>query len=557
MSEEIVLPPFSSILPGQNIVTPTNCVSIQLNYNATGGSFVISVLSNTLKMPLENAQLTLPYGRVATVKSVARGYSGSGIIDIISGPAVPPLATLLTLVGIPGNTFQYANILAGLLGTGMGQTLSPLVPMLAQSIPVYWKTLSPLVRSFVYRGNVLAGIQQLASYVLGDVIVRSDGVYVVDPGTIIGTTPFSVPKADVVSANQTVDYSQDEASVLNPALSANQLIPQGQFVYDSQHAQKQGKTTVQAGAPGSQGSTDFIPIPDGWQVDGNFEEWTPQSDTDFTNPNSTANNGRYWKVFQSPTDPTMLRGILSFTRLIKQINLGNNNNSSPLQSVQATQGNVSTFVGSPVTGETNPGVGNVFSFDEPGSESGIYGFTANPTTFFDIISNQYLTYPNAIVLVPTGSGVDSGSASTEFFSITMEIWTFPRVNPQVFPTGNPINPFNIPKDAVVVSPPMGNVIFNSINTLQQYWFKYMENYRLIHSPRLRTTLSSVFRGYMPQVGDQLNVQSGLQYKNCGRIQSVTLSLARSGLVLNIVAELYQYGQGLYQKYPAVQQVFPA
>jgi len=533
MSEEIILPPFSVILPGQNIVKPSNCVNLSMNFNATGGNFSITLLRGALSLlaAIENAQLTLPNGRIATIKSTGQGFSSGGIVDTISGPIVPPAATLVTLVGEAGNVFTEASLLAEQLAAGFG---------------VSWGVFNPLVRSFIFRGVALSGIQQLAGIVAAEVIVRADGVHVVAPGSIIGPT-FTVPKTDIVSATQVTDYSLDTANVLNPALSAVQLVPQGQFVYDSEHCQKQAAQTVQTGAPGGTGSTDFIPIPDGWLVDGTYEEWTPPSGTDFTNPNPTANGGRYWKVYQSPVNPGMLRGILTFERLVKQITL---------------PGNISTFVGSPITGQTLPATGLALAFDNPGSEGGIYGFNAGQNTglnpvgiqFFDIISNQFQSFPTAIVLVPS-FGIDSGDANSNFWSITMEMWTFPLVNPQTFPVGAPVNPFGLPKDVVVVNPPMNSVILTSVTALQQYWTAYMNNYRLTNSPRLRTTISVVYRGLIPQVGDALVVSGGLPRNTCGRIQTVSLNLTRSGLVLNIMAEVYQFGPGLYNSYPAIQQNF--
>jgi hypothetical protein len=516
MSEEIRLPALKTIIP---LATEQSCISAQISYNLIGGSFSVTFLKDLVQLPGENAQFTLPLGRVGTVKSTGHGFSTGGLADTISGPAVPPSTTLPTLVGIAGNTFSPASALAA---------------QMAQGVPVSWSTLDPTVKGFIFKGISLSGIQQLASFLGAEVVVNSGGIHVVDPGVAIGAL-FAVPKADVISASQSIDYSQDVPNVLNPALSAAQLIPEGDFVYDSDHAQKQGKTTVQAGAPGSQGSTDFIPIPDGWLVDGNFEEWIPPSTTDFTNPSTSANAGRYWKIFQSPTNPGMLRGILSFTRIVKEITL---------------PGNVSSFVGSPVTGQTLPDSGKAFAFATQSTQSGIYGFTSTDVTFFDIISNQYYTFPNAIVLVPVGGGVGSGDASTQFYSITMELWTFPRVNPTIFPVGNPINPFNVPSDALIVNPPMNNVIFFDANSLQQYFLKYMSNFRRSNSPKLRTTVSVVFRGFMPQPGDTLTVQ-GVPLTNCGRVSSSSLSLSRGGLTLSITAEVYQFGSGLSGKYPPI------
>jgi hypothetical protein len=304
----------------------------------------------------------------------------------------------------------------------------------------------------------------------------------------------------------------------------------GDFVFDSAHAQKQPKFTVQAGAPSGTGASDFIPIPDGWLIDGNSEEWTPPPGTDFSNPAPSVASGRYWKVFQSPTNPSNLRGITNFTRLIKSLNL---------------PGNVSPFVGSPVTGVTRQGTTKEFIFDNAGTESGIYGFTADETTLFDSLSSQFFDLPSCLVLRPNGMG-DSGEAASNFFSITMELWTFPRVLPTTFPVGNPVNPFGIPNNTVVINP-SSQVNFGSGTAQQGYYLKYVSNYKRINSPRYRTTMSCLYRGTMPQPGDQLLITAqggaspkGVDQPVCGRIQSVGLTLSRSAVLLNITAEVYDY-----------------
>jgi len=132
----------------------------------------------------------------------------------------------------------------------------------------------------------------------------------------------------------------------------------------------------------------------------------------------------------------------------------------------------------------------------------------------------------------------------------MELWTFPKVNPQIFPVGNPVNPFNLPKDALVVNPPMSNLVFPDSGSLLSYFNAFMINYRRTNSPRLRTTISCVYRGLMPEIGDSLTVQ-GLGVGNCGRISAVSLNLGRSGITVNITAEVYQYTTGLSGKYPAL------
>jgi len=509
-TDTIVLPPFKVILANQTFVNEKNCIGVQLNYQPTGGSFSISVMKDLTTLPGENFSLSLPFGRVGIVKNTGRSFSTGGLIDTISGPAVPFGLTQQTFLGVPGGQTRDAASLATAIGSGAA---------------VLWATLNPQVKNFIFRGIALSGIQQLAQLLLADVFVRAGGVFVIDPGTIIGPT-FNVEKRDIVGATQNVDFSLDIKAVLNPALTTVQLNDAGTFVYDAEHAQKQPKFTVQAGAPGSAASTDFIPIPDGWLVDGVFEEWTPPSGTDFTNPSASVPAGRYWKVFQSPTSPGNFRGITQFTRLVKELRI---------------PGNVSSFIGSPITDLTRRGTTNEFNFDFVSTESGISGFSTDKTSLFDVISNQFLTFDHAIVLVPNGLP-NSGFANANFFSITMEIWTFPRINPTVFPVGgpDPTNPFNLPKDVVVVNP-SSNVVATSAGDLQTYWNRYLNNHRRINSPRLRTQISVLYRGIMPEVGDGLFVKGGLPVNGCGRIQSVSLSLSRGGIVLNISAEVYNYG----------------
>lgn len=512
-SETILINPISVILPNQTFATEKNLLSLNLSYSPTGGSFSMSLLKNSATLPPENTVLTFPFGRVGVVKNTGSGFSTGGLVDTISGPLLPLQATRQTYVGVPGNVLRNAATIAQAVNGGGG---------------VIWNTLNPLVRNFIFRGISINGIQQLAGLLLAEVIVRNGGIYVSNPGAIIGPT-FTVPKADIVNASQNVDYTLDIPSVLNPALLLAQGGLPGEFVYDSDHAQKQPKFTVQCGAPGSEASADFIPIPDGWLVEGTFEEWTPPSDTDFTNPTSSVTNGRYWKVFQSPSNGALLRGITSFTRLVKPINL---------------PGNVSPFIGSPVTGQTRQNTTRELYFSEPGIEQSIPGFNSSSVDFFDCISNQFLSLPSALVLVPNGVA-DSGEGASNFYSITMEQWTFPLVNPVGFPEGlgpDPTNPFNIPPGVQVVNP-SNNVTELSISDLKTYYNQYLSNFQRINSPRLRTTISTVYRNALPQVGDALVVQAGLPVSACGRIASVGLSFGRGGLVLNLTAEVFQYGAG--------------
>lgn len=517
--ENIILPSPTTILNTQSILTVKNLISLQINFTLTGGSFTATILQGSIANLLENLSFSLPSGRVVTLKQTGSSLARGGLLQTVGGPCLSPAATLTGFVGVAGGVNAFVYFLASQLASQQG------------AISLFWETINPPVSGFVYRGNILSGIQQLAGIVLGDVIVRNNGIYVVDPGVSpISANIFRVPVTDIVSISQLQDYSLDVVSRLNPVLTAVNFNNPGDFVFDSAHAQKQPKFTVQAGAPGSQGATDFIPIPDGWLVDGNYEEWAPPSGTDFTNPASSVTNGRYWKVFQSPSNPANLRGITNFTRLIKSLNL---------------PGNISPFVGSPVTGSTRQNTTKEFIFDNAGTQSGIYGFTADETTLFDSISGQFFDLPSCLVLRPNGL-VSSGEAASSFFSITMELWTFPRVLPTTFPVGDPVNPFGLPNNAVVVNP-SSQVNYGSGSAQLGYYLKYLSNYKLINSPRYRTTISCLYRGSMPQPGDKLLItgQGGAQPKgidqpSCGRIQSVGLTLSRSAVLLNITAEIYNY-----------------
>lgn len=514
MSEKILLPAlgqFVPILGNQNI--EELCVSLQLNYTPTGGTFLATFLKDSIPTLVENTLLSLPFGRVAIVKGTGTSYSSGGLLTTVSGDIVPLQASLVNFAGVEPGAALNLSTLASILVGG-----------------VNWRTMDIPIKNFSYRGQALAGVQQLAtSFMLAEVYVRKSGIWVVDPGTIVGdgNKTFGIPSSDLVSSSQVLDYSLDVASVLNPVLNAAQLHDEGDFKYDSEHAQKQPKFTVQAGAPGSQGSSDFIPIPDGWLVDGNYEEWTPPSTTDFTNPSPTPQDGRYWKVFQSPTDSGKLRGITNFTRIIKVLSM---------------PGNVSTFVGSPVTGITKRDTSKEFAFNSDGTEEGIYGFNVEKLdNVFDVISHQFYDLQNALCLTP-GGGVDSGEAGSNFYSITMEMWFFPRVNPTVFGVGDPLNPFGLPNNVVIVNP--NSNIPNRGSDITTYWQKFLSNYKLINSPRLKTNVVALFRGTIPQPGDGLFVSS-LKSPDCGVVKSVSLNFGRSGITMNITAEKYQAAGGLW------------
>jgi len=509
LSKDIIINPIKVLLPGQTFADETNIEALSLTFTPTGGNFSISVIQNAVGTPGEDFIIALPFGRLGVVKGTRKGFSTGGLLDIITGPIQPLGLTQQIFLGVPGNVIRDAASVA---------------TQLAQGIGINWRTLNVLVKNFIFRGITLAGLQQLARLVLADIFVRADGVYIVDPGAIIGTI-FSVQKSDIVSVAQAVDYSRDIASVLNPAITSAQLDSEGDFVYDSAHAQKQPQFTVQAGAPGATGSSDFIPIPDGWMIDGTFEEWTPTSSTDLTNPSPSVPNGRYWKVIPSPVNPGMMRGITGFSRIVKPITI---------------PGNVSSFVASPITQQASlqaSVAGLALQFQSPGTQGGMFGFDALDISLFDVLSGQFVTIPNAITLVPS-TGF-AGIPNAQFYTIQMELWTFPRVNPQSFPSGgpDPTNPFNIPANVVVVTPSSNVTALDSVG-LQTYYNKYLQNHRLINSPRLTTTISVLYRNVLPQVGDELFVVAGVPVNNCGRIESVSLNFGRGGIVLSVTATAY-------------------
>jgi len=524
MSETIQLTSLSVILPNQTFASEKNCTSLQLSYNLTGGSFSISLLKGTAALPSEDQVITLPFGRYGVVKGVGNSFSTGGLLDTITGPAQPLAATEI----------GFAAIVPLSTPTSGSQYYKSLSQLANELMSVGWNTFNPFLRSFTFRGVILQGIQQLAQNVLGDVIAYKNGIYVVGAGQPVpGAITYSIPNSDIVSAKQDVDYSLDFESVLNPAISAAQLTPQGNFMYDQQHAQIQGQTTVSCGAHGGTGSSDFQEIPPGWLVEGEFEEWQPQSSTDLTNPAPTVPGGRYWKQFPSPSNPGYMRGIISFTRIVKDLKL---------------PGNVSTFVASPITGQMPDtligGATGLFVFEDAGVQSGLPGFNASAITdgyvVNDIISGQLVPVQSAMSLIPLG-GNGSGIPNQNFWSITIGLWTFPRVNPQIFPTGNPANPYNLPPNVLVINPSANVVIFPpSVAGLEAYWAFYVSQYQAINSPRLKTTVTCVFRNAMPQPGDILVVPA-LANPNCGRISSVTLNYSRGGITLNISAEVYNFG----------------
>lgn len=508
-SEKIIIPPLKSI--GYLLSTESITVSLQLNYTTTGGSFTVTLLKDALSpLPVEDAIISLPFGRVGVVKNVSSGWSSSGMVDTISGVIQPLQASQIFFYGIEPNAAQFLAQLASTIMNGAS---------------VLWQTTSVPIKNFSFRGPSMSGLQQLASYVLGDIIVRKDGIYVVDPGAApFGSQIFTVPKSDIVSATQAIDYTLDVASQLNPALFAGQLNNEGDFVYDSDHAQKQPNTQISAGTA----NNGFTPIPDGWLIDGTFEEWTPVPGSG-TNDNPSPTVGRYWKQFPSPTNPGSMRGITDFKRIIKDFS------SQP--------GNISTFIGSPVTAQSQGSTGppNSFQFLGGDTNNGIYGFNLSDTVVSDAVSGQYLELTKALTLFPIGG--DAGDASLNFYSLQVGFWMFPRVNPTTFPVGDPVNPFGIPRNVVTVNPSAN--VANLGGGIVNYYQKYLSNFQLINSPRLKTNVSVVYRNNSPQVGDSLSVVSGLRFQDCGRIQSVGLNFGRNGMVLNITAEKYQFSPGLW------------
>ena len=86
MSETITIPSLNSMIGG-GAINEKNLVGLQINYTATGGTFSISILANSIGVPSENIQLSLPYGRLATVKSVGRNNTPGGIVDVKIGRA--------------------------------------------------------------------------------------------------------------------------------------------------------------------------------------------------------------------------------------------------------------------------------------------------------------------------------------------------------------------------------------------------------------------------------------------------------------------------------------
>jgi hypothetical protein len=510
-TETIVLNPISMLLQNQNILQEGNIVSLNLSFTPTGGTFRINFLRGAVPFPPEDFVVQLPFGRFAVVRGITRSQSREGLIDSISGPILPLVATLVNFVGYVYNVNTFSADMARALCQGT----------------VIWEAYNPLVRGFTFRGIALSGIQQLAGNMLAEVYVYKNTIYVMPPGQavadLIGAPKITIPSTDIVSLSQDIDYSSDVASVLNPILNVINFNNPGDFVYDGDHAIKQPNTFVQCGSPKGSGGTDFIEIPNGWMVDGVYEEWVPNG-TDLTNPSASVT--RYWKTFPSPTLPGYMRGIISFTRLVKDLSL---------------PGNVSTFVGTPITSQTNAGSksspARTFAIQESSTDptAGVFGFTADNTVISDIVSGGVaVNIDTALQLIPQGGS--SGTADVNFFAIQLGLWTFPRVLPTTYNVQNPVNPFNLPPNVVVVNPPIQNP------RQPVYFTSYFQNYQKINSPRLRTQVSYIYRNALPQPGDHLIVP-GADTTDCGRISNVTLNLTRSGVLVSVTAEQYQFAPG--------------
>lgn len=503
--KDIILPPLQLLFPGSTFVTEENCTGFSINFTPAGGSFSISILRGEALIPGKDFVIQMPMGRVGIVKQTTQSLSSGGLVDVISGPMIPLVASQYTFVARQQAVSEFMAVLARELTHGI----------------INWKARDFPIKGFNYRGIALSGVQSLASNILADVIIRDDNIlYVAEPDQIVGND-VAISKSEVVSVSQVIDYSAVKKTVLNPAIMQVNVIDEGTFIYDDEHAQKQGNTQVSCGAPGGTGAQDFIPIPDGWLVEGSYEEWAPASSEDFTNPAASVPNGRYWKVFPSPSNPGNLRGITSFTRLVKDMKL---------------PGGVSSFVGSPITAQTKTGSTREFILGSQQTESGIAGFTATDTLVLDAVSGQAVQVKNALELRPP---FGSGAADKNFFSIHIGTWTFPRVAPTIFPGAgtDPTNPFNVPADVTIVSPP-GQIVPSL-----DYYNYYLAQYNKQNSIKLRTSLSYLFRGTnIPQCGDHLFLEAGIVPEaDCGRINTVSVSFNRGGIVIQVSAERTVYG----------------
>jgi len=363
-------------------------------------------------------------------------------------------------------------------------------------------------------------VQSLAANILADVVVARDRVHITRAGKVVGPT-WTIPKAELIgSSAQNLDFSLDKRpAVINPVLLQVNLVDEGIFIFDDEHAQKQPPTQIIIGAPDGSAAKDFVPIPDGLLVEGTFDEWAVPTSGDLSNPSPTPTDGRYWKVFPSPNNPGLLRGIVRWSRVVKDLSLGDD---------------VASFVGSPITKQTE-GL-HTLDFLFGTVQSGITGFIAVKERVIDIVSGRIVDLQKALIFTPPGGLGQSGLAFDNFYNVQFEIWTFPRVAPTIFPGAGAdlLNPFGIPNDAFVVNP--SSAIVPSLN----FYNYYLQEFKRINSPRLRTQVSQIYTNAMPQPGDQLIVDS-LPIPDCGRISTITLSYSRGGVRLDIVAERFDYG----------------
>jgi hypothetical protein len=521
-TKDILLPSLKILLPSQQFITEDNCVSVNTTFNLTGGSFSVSLIRNTTVLPPEDTVLTLPNGRFAVVKNVGRGSSTGGLVDTISGPILPYAATVRTFVAMLNDATPIGygyDILASTLAARFG-------------LPAQWLGADGPMRSYNFRGQSLQGIQQLAGNFLNDVIVYKNTIYVVNAGEYL---PLGIGEVwivgddDLVSLNQSIDYTSDHPVYLNP-LSMNLG---GQFIYDEQHARKQSRTTVQAGSPLGTGGTDFIPIPDGWMVEGSYEEWAPDpASTDLSNPSPSV--PRYWKEIPSPSTPGNMRGITYFTRLVKDMNLP----------AKSGFGSVSTFVASPVTAGNQDGP-NVFLILGGSIENGLFGFSADEEFVSDILTDTQVDVKTALVLYPPSG--QSATADIGFYSVPMELWTFPKAVPMqtLAPGADPTNPNAIPPEVEIFTQS------NSVKLSASFINTALAAFAKRNSPKMQTSVSQIYHGQLPQPGDHLMVPSAA-VSDCGRINTVSLNLSRGGVVISISAEVLGNGrvEGEYAVIPS-------
>lgn len=529
--ENIVISPFSLAFPASTVITEHNCISMNMSFTLNGGSFNIQVLKDSVQLPVgKDTPISILLQRIGLLKQTGASLTRGGLVDTISGQTIPLLA---------GQTVNYNTAAYPVIQDPLNP---PLISNIIAAISLgaaSWQTRDFPVRNFSFGGIALQGIQALAQLLLADVIISGGRVLVVPAGQIIGGQ-YSVPKTDIINVNQTVDFSREVTALLYPA--AFDVTFGGVFIYDEAHAQKQGDTLFQCGAPKGSGAADHIEIPNGWLIEGVAEDWIPPAGTDFTNPASTTSN-KYWKTFPSPLGGGMLRGIISFTRLVKDLNL----NPGPPGST--IQGNISTFVGTPVTALARSTAGAQIlnlqnQFVDP--FAGIYGFTAEDTLVEDLVTGQSVSVKNAMELNPPAGS--SGLAETNSYAIQLGLWTFPKVLPDLLFQGLLSRPpSTLRVNTVVVTPP-GNVVAGTTNqatgvfTSNGYREWYFQQYKQINSRRLVTNISFLYRGVIPAPGQSLYV-AALAHPNCGRISSVTLNVTRGGVTVNVTAEVYNFTGG--------------